>query len=222
MTENCTLGKWATKGVPHKGWTCVGVQDFEEPSFICEMCETMEIRYAHEMVHPDYDGPLFVGCICAGHGRRRQARRVRATGTRKVIGMSKRPPEFRNHRRFNAPQTPERKREMTKREDDYFGLCPHCYTGFVKAGRTDVMYCKEHRVSWILGAGHFSSPCETEEEEERIYEETIGGFERIEPAFWPRDWKWKLREKLRDWKWKLNRFLNRKIDRLIVDDDIPF
>jgi hypothetical protein len=112
---------------------------------------------------------------------------------------------------------------MTKREDDYFGLCPHCmsFTGYVKAGKTDVMYCKEHRVSWIAGSGFFSGDGETEEEQRKIYDETIGGFELIEPAFWPRDWKWKLREKLReklgDWKWKLF-----KIVAPGDVDDIPF
>jgi hypothetical protein len=91
------------------------------------------------------------------------------------------------------------------------------YTGFVKAGKTDVMYCKDHRVSWVFGSGHFSGGGETEEDQRRIYDETIGGFERIKPAFWPRDWKWKLREKLRDWRWKLSKKLIAP-----VDDDIPF
>ena len=112
---------------------------------------------------------------------------------------------------------------MTNHQDDYFGLCPQCmsYTGVVKAGRTDVMYCKEHRVSWIAGAGFFDCGNLPEDEQKKIYEDTIGGFERIEPACWPRDWKWKLREKLRDWKWKLRRKLRRKLV-VPVDDDIPF
>ena len=33
----------------------------------CQMCETSEIRYAHTMTHPDYQGLLIVGVICAGH-----------------------------------------------------------------------------------------------------------------------------------------------------------
>ena len=33
----------------------------------CEMCETQAIRYLHYMEHPDYDGVLGVGSVCAGH-----------------------------------------------------------------------------------------------------------------------------------------------------------
>lgn len=60
-----THGKWSEAGVPHKGWTCVGVEDLGEASAICEMCETQEIRYVHAMMHPDYARGLNVGCICA-------------------------------------------------------------------------------------------------------------------------------------------------------------
>jgi hypothetical protein len=67
MTERNDIGKWAMPGVPHKGWTCVGIEDLEEPSFTCEMCEVMIIRYVHTMAHPDYPQALDVGSICAGH-----------------------------------------------------------------------------------------------------------------------------------------------------------
>lgn len=60
-------GKWSQPGVPHKGWTCVGVDDLEEPSQECEMCESVDIRFVHYMEHPDYPGTLGVGCICAEH-----------------------------------------------------------------------------------------------------------------------------------------------------------
>jgi hypothetical protein len=60
-------GKWSQPGVPHKGWTCVGVEDLEEPSKICEMCESVEIRYVHSMEHPEYPVILDVGCVCAEH-----------------------------------------------------------------------------------------------------------------------------------------------------------
>ncbi len=58
-------GKWRMPGVPHKGWTHVDTEDLDEPSETCEMCEAVEIRYVHIMEHPDYDGPLRVGCVCA-------------------------------------------------------------------------------------------------------------------------------------------------------------
>lgn len=65
--KHTSRGKWSQPGVPHKGWTCVGIEDLEEPSQVCEMCETVEIRYAHQMEHPDYPTILSVGCVCAEH-----------------------------------------------------------------------------------------------------------------------------------------------------------
>lgn len=31
------------------------------------MCETRDIRYVHEMAHPEYEKDLEVGCVCAKH-----------------------------------------------------------------------------------------------------------------------------------------------------------
>jgi hypothetical protein len=64
---NNRRGKWSQAGFPHKGWHCIEIEDMEEPSLECEMCESQEIRYVHHMEHPDYDEILKVGCICAGH-----------------------------------------------------------------------------------------------------------------------------------------------------------
>lgn len=58
-------GKWSQPGVPHKGWRCVGDEDLGEPSQLCEMCESIEIRYVHFVEHPSYPGTLGVGCVCA-------------------------------------------------------------------------------------------------------------------------------------------------------------
>jgi hypothetical protein len=58
-------GRWSDAGVPHKGWTCVDVEDLGEPSDTCEMCESAVIRYVHHMEHPEYAGGLSVGCVCA-------------------------------------------------------------------------------------------------------------------------------------------------------------
>ena len=60
-------GKWAQSGIPHKGWSCVEIEDLEEPSATCEMCETQEIRYVHHMEHPSYPRVLACGCVCAGN-----------------------------------------------------------------------------------------------------------------------------------------------------------
>lgn len=67
---SCLHGKWSQAGVPHRGWICQGVEDNGPGSdFVCEMCETQEIRFVHAMAHPEYAGgqPLQCGCICAGH-----------------------------------------------------------------------------------------------------------------------------------------------------------
>ena len=60
-------GKWGKKGVPHKGWICVEIEDLGSPDKICDMCESQEIRYAHHMEHQGYPDVLVVGCICAGN-----------------------------------------------------------------------------------------------------------------------------------------------------------
>jgi len=60
-------GKWSLPDIPHKGWTCVDIEDLGEPCAICEMCERQTIRYVHYMEHRDYKGALKVGCICAGY-----------------------------------------------------------------------------------------------------------------------------------------------------------
>lgn len=65
--EHTSRGKWSQPGVPHKGWTCVGIEDLDEPSQICEMCDSVEIRYVHQMEHPEYPAILSVGCVCAEH-----------------------------------------------------------------------------------------------------------------------------------------------------------
>ncbi|WP_262518442.1 hypothetical protein [Agrobacterium tumefaciens] len=44
-------GKWSSPGIPHKGWTCVGIDDLEAPSQECEMCESVDVRYIHYMEH---------------------------------------------------------------------------------------------------------------------------------------------------------------------------
>jgi len=60
-------GKWSQAGVPHRGWTCVDIEDLGRPLRSCEMCESQIIRHVHFMEHPDNPEVLEVGCICAGH-----------------------------------------------------------------------------------------------------------------------------------------------------------
>lgn len=59
-------GKWSRSEIPHSEWVCVGVEDLEEPTQTCEMCEFKQIRYVHRMRHSDYAGELRVGVDCAG------------------------------------------------------------------------------------------------------------------------------------------------------------
>ena len=61
-----SFGKWSQQGVPKKGWTCIGFEDLGEPSAQCEMCENQDIRYVHQMHHPEYPHILECGCVCAG------------------------------------------------------------------------------------------------------------------------------------------------------------
>jgi hypothetical protein len=44
QTEHGGTGKWAQPGVPHRGWTCINVEDLGEPLHTCEMCEVMVVR----------------------------------------------------------------------------------------------------------------------------------------------------------------------------------
>ena len=48
------FGKWSQQGVPKKGWTCIGFEELGKLSTQCEMCEIQDIRYVHQMQHPDY------------------------------------------------------------------------------------------------------------------------------------------------------------------------
>ncbi|NLR97450.1 hypothetical protein HGP17_11525 [Rhizobium sp. P38BS-XIX] len=83
-------GKWSEPHVPHRGWSCVGVDDLEEPSQVCEMCESVDIRYVHYMEHPDYPETLAVGCVCAEHMEEDYARpRAREKDLRRLAARRK-------------------------------------------------------------------------------------------------------------------------------------
>jgi hypothetical protein len=88
-------GKWSQLGVPHKGWTCTGIEDLDEPNAVCEMCEVQEIRYVHYMQHPDYPHALGVGCVCAEHmeddyeGPRRREQALKNAASRRKRWLSR-------------------------------------------------------------------------------------------------------------------------------------
>jgi hypothetical protein len=84
-----SLGKWSQAGFPHRGWTCVEVEDNGQAGPICEMCESRRIRYIHHMSHPDVATSLACGCVCAGYmegdlaaARRRDALMTSRAGKR--------------------------------------------------------------------------------------------------------------------------------------------
>ena len=59
------MGLWSLPGVPHKGWYSIGCEDVGKAYETCQMCGYDGIRYVHSMKHPEYDGVLRVGRICA-------------------------------------------------------------------------------------------------------------------------------------------------------------
>ena len=67
------MARWSKKGLPHKGWRYVGVEDLGEGLAPgerieyeqCEICGNEKIRYVHILTHPEVDGELRVGCDCA-------------------------------------------------------------------------------------------------------------------------------------------------------------
>jgi hypothetical protein len=58
-------GLWSAPNVPHKGWTCVEVEDLQVAEGACDMCLRESIRYVHHMQHADYADAVAAGCMCA-------------------------------------------------------------------------------------------------------------------------------------------------------------
>lgn len=67
------MAKWEREGIPHKGWKEMGIEDLGEDLESgddveyeqCEMCGQEKIRYVHILQHPNFNGELRVGCVCA-------------------------------------------------------------------------------------------------------------------------------------------------------------
>jgi hypothetical protein len=58
--------RWDRLGIPHKGWTCVGIDDLGEGnSQSCEMCGNERVRFLHVMEHPEIEESFSVGCVCS-------------------------------------------------------------------------------------------------------------------------------------------------------------
>jgi hypothetical protein len=67
LSEFELRGRWSQLGVPHKGWTCVAMEDVGDDLVICEMCGFAEVRYVHVMTHEAWSEELRVGYVCASH-----------------------------------------------------------------------------------------------------------------------------------------------------------
>ena len=97
------MARWDKKGLPHKGWHHLGVEDLGEgisgyesiPYEQCEMCGNERIRYVHILKRPDCPYELRVGCDCAeklieGYADLRQKERdVRNRSSRKVTFLKR-------------------------------------------------------------------------------------------------------------------------------------
>lgn len=59
------MNLWNKKGVPHKDWKPVSVEDEGDDRFSCDMCGRTEVRWAHYMTHNNYNEIIKVGCVCA-------------------------------------------------------------------------------------------------------------------------------------------------------------
>ena len=53
--------------VPHRGWTCIIIDDTGHAEANCEICRRERVRYVHVMKHEDHPDQLRCGCVCAGH-----------------------------------------------------------------------------------------------------------------------------------------------------------
>lgn len=67
------MARWDKPGIPHKGWSYVGVEDLGDDALLgeeipyeeCEMCGNEKIRYVHILTHPEFVGEIRVGCSFA-------------------------------------------------------------------------------------------------------------------------------------------------------------
>jgi hypothetical protein len=165
-------GKWDDPGVPHEGWTCVGIEDLGEPSAVCEMCESQEIRYVHSMQHPDYGDVLECGCICAGNmaqdleGARDREDRFKSRAKRRLTWAGKRWREswhgnsFLNTRGFNIVVFGSRKGWGIKVEQRFgarvqFGRKRYATRAEAQAAAFEALLWAEQ--SWA-GNGRYDTP----------------------------------------------------------------
>ena len=145
-------GRWDRPDIPHLGWTWVDTEDLGEPEHTCEMCGQEEIRYVHEVWHPDY-GTLFVGCVCTEHMTgdylrpKRAERRLKNLANRRAKWVeqpwriSAGGNEYRNVKGLNVGVCPDRFRpgQWRWRIDSEFSRDPYLGSGEAKLALFDAM-----------------------------------------------------------------------------------
>lgn len=82
---------WDDPDAPRNGWALVDVDDLGRDFAICEACGVQEIRYVHQMRHPEYRD-VHVGCECAKEMQEDPAVAVEAE--RRIRNFSKRRAAF--------------------------------------------------------------------------------------------------------------------------------
>ena len=102
--------------IPKDGWTDDRVEDMKEANFSCEHCKKEKIRFVHVLTHPQYEGELHVGCVCAGkltgnielskqkeRERRNESKKFEAWQKRKEREENEKPRFFESFEELKAP-----------------------------------------------------------------------------------------------------------------------
>ena len=85
------FGRWSELGLPHAGWQYVDIYSLKpNERQLCGMCQTMKIRHIHVMEHPDADGFVEAGAVCAARMAEEHVDEAKARERRLKSGASKR------------------------------------------------------------------------------------------------------------------------------------
>lgn len=134
------INGWSQPGIPHKGWTCIDLEDLEDLVGACAMCGTT-IRFVHHMVHADVSCAVEAGCVCAG--KMEENLRAARQRERKALNRAER-----------------RKRWTTRRwKRSWAGNERLSYRGFVLGvyRRKDRPDCWKARINGLFGGREYPS-----------------------------------------------------------------
>lgn len=57
-------GRWLDPLFPATGWVCGGMEDAGRQGRLCDVCQSVDVRFAHVMTHPDVPKALWAGLGC--------------------------------------------------------------------------------------------------------------------------------------------------------------